>query len=154
MIVASLAHIEEQVVLTPNLECAFTFLKNLDLNRLQEGRQTIDGERVFAILSTYTTKPIQSLVQLEWHRKYLDLQFLAQGEEAVGWAPVEQVPESTPYQPESDAWEGNLPAGSVAWLKLHAGQVAVLYPTDAHAPQHASGVPAPVWKVVVKVSID
>jgi len=154
MIIATLAHIEEQVISSPALVYAFSFLKNLDSTVLQEGRKEIDGKRVFAIISAYTTKPVENDVELEGHKKYIDLQYLVEGEEAIAWIPAEQVPVTCPYQPDRDAWTGNLPAESVSWLRLCAGQVALLYPSDAHAAQQAFIKPAPVLKVVVKVAVE
>ncbi len=154
MIVATMDHLEEQVISSPALVKAFSFLRNLDSDGLQEGRIEIDGEQVFAIVLSYTTKPINSHVEMEGHSKYIDLQYLVKGEEAIGWVPAEQVPVTTPYQTDSDAWAGILPTASVTWLRLCAGQVAMFYPSDAHVTQHVSGRPAPVVKVVVKVAIE
>ncbi|OGO38481.1 MAG: hypothetical protein A2W35_17150 [Chloroflexi bacterium RBG_16_57_11] len=154
MIVTTLAHMEEQLKWTPALQVAFSFLRSIDAGNLQDGRIVIDGERVFAIVSAYTTKIKESHIEMEGHRKFIDLQYLAQGEESICWAPAEQVPVTTPYQSESDAWQGELPLESVTWVRLAPGQVAVLYPSDAHAPQYVFESPAPVKKIVVKVALE
>jgi beta-galactosidase beta subunit len=38
-------------------------------------------------------------------------------------------------------------------VRLSAGQAAILYPSDAHAPQAADGTPTLVKKIVVKVAL-
>lgn len=154
MIVTTLAHLEDQVVMTPALQAACKFLQNLDPGTLQDGRFTIDGDRVFAIISSYTPKKVESQVEMEGHRRYIDLQYLVHGDEEIGWAPTEQVKEIVSYQSESDAWQGELPSDAVTWVRLTSGQLAVLYPSDAHAPQHAFGSPKPVRKIVVKVIVE
>jgi len=153
MIITTLAHADEQVKWTPALQAAFSFLRSIDAANLQDGHIAIDGERVFAIVSRYSTKVKDHWIEMEGHRKYIDLQYLVQGEESIGWASAEQVTPTIPYQSESDAWKGGLALELVTWVKLSAGQVAVLYPSDAHAPQYASETPAPVWKIVVKAAL-
>ena len=46
--------------------------------------------------------------------------------------------------------------GAAAWtpLLLKEGELAVLWPEDAHAPRLAAGAPGTVFKVVVKVSLE
>jgi biofilm protein TabA len=153
MIVSDLAHVAEQAALTTALKQAIDYLKTLDPARLVEGRYPIDGEQVFAIVAFYETKTVADSVELEGHRSYIDLQYVAVGEETIAWTPASQVPSPLPYNPASDAWVGSLPASRLAWVKLTAGQVAVLYPEDAHAPQYCVGQPAGVKKVVVKVAV-
>jgi biofilm protein TabA len=151
MIVMTLENIEKQVRLFPDLEKAIAYLKALDMHEWKDGRVAIEGERVFAIHASYTTKTPTDEVELEGHRKYIDLQFLASGHEAIGWAPSETIATGTPYQIDGDAWTGNAKKLAINWLSLSAGWLAVLYPEDAHAPQYAAGRPESVKKVVVKV---
>jgi beta-galactosidase beta subunit len=58
-----------------------------------------------------------------------------------------------PYDPAKDAWLGTVPADQITPLRLAAGQLTVLYPTDAHAPRHAAGASMAVKKIVVKVAV-
>jgi len=39
-------------------------------------------------------------------------------------------------------------------VHLIAGELAVLYPDDGHAPRLAAGAPSPVFKIVVKVAVE
>ena len=59
-----------------------------------------------------------------------------------------------PYDAAKDAWLGTVPAAEITPVRLSAGQLAVLYPADAHAPKRAAGAPVPVSKIVVKVAYD
>jgi biofilm protein TabA len=153
MILANLEHISQQVVLTPNMEKAIHFLRRSDVALLPDGQMAIDGDKVFAIVSTYKTRHLGEVVELEGHNKYIDIQFLAGGREVIGWASIEDVPVTLPYNESKDFWSGNLPEDQLTWVKLAAGQAAILYPSDAHAPQSSDGTPAPVKKIVVKVAI-
>jgi YhcH/YjgK/YiaL family protein len=49
---------------------------------------------------------------------------------------------------------GTADASTVTQIRLQAGQLAVFYPTDFHAPRRAAGTPSQVSKIVVKVAVD
>jgi biofilm protein TabA len=93
-------------------------------------------------------------VVFEGHRRYIDLQYVVRGEEALGWAPTERATVVRPYNEERDMWLGTVPVADITMVRLSAGQLAVLYPSDAHAPgRSATGASTPVKKIVVKVAI-
>jgi len=151
MIVTDVAHLAEQASLTPALRKALAFLANLPGQPLPDGRIVIDGNNAYAIVQSYETQAGDWL--FEGHRKYLDIQYIFSGEEVIGWAHIDRAAVTMPYDPAKDAWLGTVPADEITPVRLSAGQLAVLYPTDAHAPKHAAGVPGPVKKIVVKVAV-
>lgn len=153
MIVGELSTISEQAALNPRIIQALNFLSNPHLADLPDGRVEIDGDQVFAILSTYHPGPVTESIELEGHRRYLDLQYLAQGEELIGWIPASVVPAKSAYDPEKDVWKASLPAGELAWIRLRRGVGMLLYPDDGHAPQFAPAEPSLVRKVVVKIAV-
>jgi YhcH/YjgK/YiaL family protein len=118
---------------------------------LPDGRVEIDGEDAFALVQSYETQTGDWL--FEGHRKYLDIQYVASGEEVIGWAHIERATVTMPYDPVKDVWLGTVPAAEITPVRLAAGQLAVLYPTDAHAPRHAAGAAMAVKKIVVKVAV-
>ena len=101
-------------------------------------------------MQRYETAPAAE-PRFEAHRAYIDVQYLAAGSEVIGWAPLGAVQVSEPYDGAKDVCFGR----AAAWtpLRLGPGELAVLYPEDAHAPRLAAGGPAPVLKVVIKVSL-
>lgn len=153
MILANLSDIVYQVVQTPNMEKALHFLRNSDLDALPLGRTLIDGNSVYAIISSYSTIVSGKILELEGHKKYVDIQYVLSGEEMIGWSSAEDVPVTRAYDSEKDFWNGELPEKKLTWLKLTGGQAAILYPSDAHAPQMTRSKPAQVKKVVVKVAL-
>ncbi|NDG71800.1 MAG: DUF386 domain-containing protein, partial [Proteobacteria bacterium] len=67
------------------------------------GRYEIDGDRVFALVQKYTTKPVESALY-EAHRRYSDIQFIFSGRETILWAPLAAMSEQTmPYDEAKDA---------------------------------------------------
>jgi YhcH/YjgK/YiaL family protein len=154
MIVASLDQLANQASMPPRLRVALDFLQQTDLLALPDGRAEIQGEEVFALVQSYDTRPIPEQPRFEAHRKYLDVQYLASGKEAMGWASLDQLDVTIAYIPDKDILLGHVPEGASCFVPFGAGQGILLYPTDAHAPMHAAGEPGPVKKIVVKVLLD
>ncbi len=152
MIVTDLAHIDHQITMTPSLRKAFDFLRGRDLLQLPDGRVEIDGDRVFARVQRYETVTTDAPM-FEFHRKYIDVQFIATGEEVIGWAPAERMSVTEAYDAGRDVGFGTVAAGTWTPVHLHAGQLMVLWPEDAHAPKGAARVPSSVMKIVVKVAV-
>lgn len=153
MIFATLLNISRQVVPSPRMVRALQFLQETDLNTLPEGRFPVEGNDIFAIVSSYLTIIPQPMVELEGHKKYIDIQYVVSGKEMVGWHPSESVPVSRVYDPEKDFWNGERPGNEITWFTIKAGEAAILFPSDAHAPQMACDESIRVKKVVVKVAL-
>ena len=135
--------------LHPVFAAAFAFLRRPDLATLPEGRLALDGERLFAIVQEYETKPLAGGL-LEVHRRYIDIQVVVSGEELVGYAPLAGQTVKEPYQEARDI---AFLEGRSDLLPLRAGSFAIFYPHDAHMPSRAAGTPARVRKIVIKVAV-
>jgi len=143
---------DHQVPMTPSLRRAFDFLQVCDLLQLPDGRVEIDGDRVFALVQRYETVRTDA-PKYECHRKYIDVQFIATGEEVIGWAPAERMSVTEAYDAGRDVCFGTIAAGTWTPVRLEAGQLMVLWPEDAHAPKGATGESKRVMKIVVKVAV-
>lgn len=142
---------EEYISLNKNLKKAFEFLKSADVDKLLDGRYEIDGENVFALVQSYRTKA-ENEVGWEAHKKYIDIQFIAKGTEAIGWKPADELTVREGYSEKNDiAFYENPPCWSR--LVLTEGQFAVFFPSDAHKPCLAVQSPCEVKKIVVKVKL-
>lgn len=153
VIVTDLTRLRKQIVLTPNLEKAITYLISHGQSDLPTGRQVVDGDKVYVEVQRYETieGPYDTF---EGHRAYIDIQYVVEGEEVIGWASINDVVEKEPFDTENDYWLATAPRESVTDVRLHSGQLAVLYPDDMHAPRRAAGKASLVRKLVVKVAID
>lgn len=153
MIVTDLRHLRDQVILTPNMEKGIAFLEGLGPDDLPVGRAPIDGDNVYAEIQAYETKPGDPEV-FEAHRRYIDIQFVARGEEVIAWTSDRHVTETVAYVDADDYRLGTADPDHVTRIRLESGQLAVFYPVDFHAPRRAAGAASPVSKIVVKVAID
>ena len=126
---------------------SFDYIKTTDLKNLAAGKYPIDGENIFALISEYKTKP-ESEGKLEAHRKYIDVQYVIDGEELMGYAPLNGQEILDPYKEENDIVFFK---GDKSFTKVSAGMFAVFFPEDVHMPGIASGKSSSVKKLVIKV---
>lgn len=73
-----------------NLKKGLEFLANLDLTTAKPGDYPIDGEKVYAKISEYSTLPREEK-KAETHAKYIDIQFLVSGQERVYTHPWQET---------------------------------------------------------------
>ena len=126
-------------------EKAFAFLLDYIADPKPVGRYEIDGDKVFAMVSEYETKP-ESMV--EAHNNYIDIQFLDGECEKIEYVLRENLPVKVPYVEDIEFYE-DTPYHSPLILRKH--DFVILYPHDGHKPGLAVDKPIPVKKVVVKV---
>ncbi|MBI4745345.1 MAG: YhcH/YjgK/YiaL family protein [Deltaproteobacteria bacterium] len=153
MIVSDRKSLRRQVSMTNALRKGIDFLLRPDIHLLTDGRVDIDGDRVFALVQQYETIKTDT-PKFEYHRKYIDIQYIVSGEEVIGWAPAERMTVTEEYDGNKDICFGTAPKGEMTPVYLKSGQLTVLYPEDAHAPKLAAGKPSHVFKIVVKVAAD
>lgn len=116
-----------------------------------DGRHDIEGDDLFALLQTYDTGPATEK-RFESHRKYLDIQYVLEGEERILHAPARLLEVETPYDEPTDIIFYAEPKAASSLL-LRAGDFAVFHPQDAHKPGCMAGGRHRVRKVVVKVRV-
>ncbi len=132
------------------LKKGLQYIQNTDFSKVENGKYQLDGDTIFAAVSRYTTKP-EAEANTENHRNYIDIQFIAKGNEKIGYTPFKgQVPKE-PYNPEKDIAFYNCP---VSFITMEEGSFAIFFPNDIHTPCVAIGSPEEVTKVVVKVKVD
>ncbi len=128
--------------------CVFEFLARPDLASLAAGKHEIAGQRVFAIVAHDAGKG-HDRARLEFHRRYIDIQYVVSGVEQIGWRKLSTCG-ATPASLDDAKDIGFCDDRPDTWLTLPPNHFAILYPHDAHAPLAGEG---PVHKVVVKVAV-
>ncbi len=136
--------------LSPRLRQGLEYLESTDLASLAEGRHDIDGDRLFALVHRYTTRP-QRDCPWEAHRRYADIQYVIEGVERIGYANITDVRERGAYDPSRDV--AFFDAGQ-DYVTVRAGMFTIFGPEDVHAPSVAAGEPASVRKVVIKAALS
>jgi YhcH/YjgK/YiaL family protein len=126
---------------------AFAFLKNEDLTKLGKGKYAIDGDNVFASVTEDATKDLDK-TNWESHRKYIDVQYVIQGEEKIGVMPVANAVVTKEYDEKKDAANYS---GEGKIYAARPGTFFIFFPSDAHRPNITTGGNKPDKKIVIKV---
>lgn len=137
--------------LSPRIAIALEFLNASDLSSMEPGRYDIDRDNVFALVQEYQTIP-RSEGKWECHREYIDIQYIAEGKEQIGFGVSDRMEALSKYNPEDDI---TFLKGQGDFASLSAGSFGIFYPGDAHQPKIAPGdEPGQVKKVVIKIKIN
>ncbi|MGO3909351.1 YhcH/YjgK/YiaL family protein [Huaxiibacter chinensis] len=135
------------------IEKALSFLRNTDFTTLEPGVVEIDGRKIFAQILDLKTKA-QAENRPEVHRRYLDIQFLAWGEEKIGVAiDTGNNPVSESLLEERDIIFYQKMENE-SFIELVPGHYAIFFPQDVHRPQCHKHKESAIRKIVVKVAIS
>jgi YhcH/YjgK/YiaL family protein len=80
----------------------------------------------------------------------LDIQYLIEGGETMGWAPLNTLTEAKPYNPDKDVWHFD---GARDFMFIRPGYCYVVYPEDAHQPGVHLETPNDYVKLVIKLPV-
>lgn len=150
MILDKLANAQRYYCLGPKFEKAFQYLADTDFSTLAKGKYEIDGTDIFAIVNEYDTIEVAG-EQMESHKKYIDIQYMVNGEEQIGHDFLQGQTPSKAYDEEKDFMLfGEKPS---FFTRLAAGSFAIFFPTDLHMPNLKVEASIPVKKIVIKVSV-
>lgn len=152
MIVDSFENLSLYFSSVPGLDKAAKFLCDFVNDGSKDGHYDIDGEKVFANVSTYVPGEFNDGMRFEAHRKYIDLQAVVAGGERIDWAPLDGLKEeSEEYSKGGDAafYSGDAHIN----VRLKAGEFVLLLPGDAHKPCIHSDFDT-VTKAVIKIAVE
>ena len=135
------------------IEKALEFLRTTDFSKLAPGVVEIDGRNIFAqVLDLTTREPHEN--RPEVHRRYLDIQFLASGEEKIGIAidtGNNEISESLLEQRDIIFYHNS---ENESFIEMIPGSYAIFFPQDVHRPACIKNKETAIRKIVVKVAIS
>ena len=135
-----------------NFEKAFAFIQKAETENLPVGKYEIDGKNLYASVQEYNTKEEQA-ARFEGHKKYIDIQYIAAGQEAVEVVDIEKCASITEYNEEKDVefFQTDAKVWKGVWT---AGEYGIFMPNDIHRPaMRVDGVSAPVRKILIKIKL-
>jgi biofilm protein TabA len=152
MILDRLEHAPLYSGLGPHLAAALKYLAQTDFAPLPDGRYELDGDRLYAIVQRYRTKPVAE-ARWEAHRRYVDVQHVVAGVERMGWTALRDGwKAAVPYDPAKDVLFFDAQG---QFFDVPAGHFVIFAPRDVHAPGlQADGDIDDVLKVVVKCRVE
>lgn len=132
------------------IQKALTYLQTTDFSTVEPGTYDIEGTDVYAIVSEYNTKPLSS-GRWEAHKKYIDVQYVHDGKERIGFTESKKMMVLEEYDNRKDM---EIYKGEGHFVNVEEKHFMIFFPTDIHMPGIALNIPKTVKKVVVKVSTD
>jgi len=148
MILDNLSVLNKKLFNAAVLRKILNYLKNTDLMALPSGSHEIDGDNIYAVV--FEGAPVKA-ARLEAHRRYIDAHLLVSGRENIGWAPVKKSGRiSNKYDSKKDVMF--FAGRPLCLLTLNPGDLAVFYPSDAHAP--LCGGSRRIKKLIFKIRVN
>ncbi len=138
-----------------SIQKALQYLKENNIATLEAGVYEIDGKNIYAQVIDATTSN-RSEKRPEVHRTYIDVQFLATGEENIGFYPDmgdNEIDEELLAEKDIIFYKNNPKAGE-GTLAMKPGCYAIFFPTDVHIPAISSNNSMSIRKAVIKVKVD
>ena len=146
MIIDRIEEQERYYPLHPDMEIAFGFLA--EAADLEPGRYELENG-LFA--SIYENDTIQiDTMDLEAHKKYIDLQYCMSGGERMGWAHIQEL---NPVD-EDEERDLYMYSGKSTALSIRPGMFYIMFPSDGHKPGAHNEFPKHYRKVVVKIPVQ
>ena len=146
MIVCPWKDIGRYASVIPGLEDAVQAIESLD--SFEPATHQLPNGNKF-IVQAGATKPAEGR-DLEAHRRFLDIQYILEGQETVGWAPLETLTPAAPFNEDKDV---GMFSGECDYMDIKAGYCYVVFPEDAHKPGSHLCEPANFRKIVVKLKV-
>ena len=131
MIIDTIENLGKYVTLNPLFADVVEFLKNNELQTIEEGKHFIKDKDLFVNIQVAKGKT-QDAAVLETHIEMIDIQIPITCEETFGYTPLCDLPDFE-YNAEKDITKyGDTKAQTYVTVK--PGQFVIFFPQDGHAP--------------------
>jgi len=130
---------------------ALEILNSKEISNAAEGKHEVEGSKLFYLVQKYSTKP-RNEGQFEAHKKYLDIQFVLDGQESIFVENISVCKLASAYNENDDAAMYDVPK-SFSEIRMSKGMFCILFPQDGHLPCRTSINESKVHKIVFKVAI-
>lgn len=130
MVIDTLDNLEKYTTLNPLFADVVKFIKENDLNTLEEGKHFIKEKDLFVNIQTAKAKTEEE-AKLETHKKMIDIQIPLSTCETYGYTPLCDLPNEE-YNEEKDITKYAILADTYVTCK--PGEFAIFFPQDGHAP--------------------
>ena len=131
MIIDTIENLGKYVTLNPLFADVVEFLKNNDLQTIEEGKHFIKDKDLFVNIQVAKGKTQEAAV-LETHIEMIDIQIPITCEETFGYTPLCDLPDFE-YNAEKDITKyGDTKAQTYVTVK--PSQFVIFFPQDGHAP--------------------
>jgi YhcH/YjgK/YiaL family protein len=138
-------------------QVAFHYLDSIGNNFLtlqnNESIKEYISKEIFVLKQSYNTKARENAF-FESHQKYIDIQYVVEGEEYMDVSCIENLTLFEPYNSEKDAAKYHTLKENFSSLLIQKGQLAIFFPQDAHQPCIQNHTSKRVFKAVIKIPVE
>lgn len=152
MIVDHISNLALYQTMNKNIDSVIDFIKNNDLLKLPSGK-TVINESVYVLRESYDPRPLESCY-FEGHKKYLDIQLVLSGKEAIGYHYKDSSSDivvTDHYDDVKDVEKYQI--NHFTEVILTKGMFAYVEPRDLHMPKLKVKDSEFVEKIVFKVKV-
>lgn len=149
MVLDKIENVQLYFGLSERIKTALKYISETNFSEIENGKYDVVEGEVFAIVNRYQTIDVK-LEKPEAHKKHIDLQYVFEGEELLGYALKRNQDTFKKYNEEDDYELFN---ADLDLIKFDKGMFAILFPDDLHSPGIHIDTPKYVTKIVVKVLI-
>ena len=153
MIVDKIENADQYFGLSASIDRGLQFLKETPLVQKKDGRYEIEGNELFYVIYTYTSKPSEEC-KFEVHEKHIDIQYMLSGCEVMGYAPQSTLTIiKKPYDDVMDVALYYTP-NSYSEIIFSEGMFILLYPDEGHMFKCQFDKPLTVRRALVKILVQ
>ncbi|MGL4935959.1 MAG: YhcH/YjgK/YiaL family protein [Cetobacterium sp.] len=135
--------------ISQGLDAAIEAIENGSYKNGVLGKNEIDGDNVFFNLQECKTKILEECF-FEYHKKYIDIHVVIEGEEGIGYSLKDSLKEKSEFNEESDF--GVLEGVEEYRMNMTKDNFLVVFPDEPHMPLIAkNNEPTELKKVVFKI---
>ena len=151
MIYDELKNIKTYKGINKNLDKAIDFIVEKKYLDADFGKNIVDDDKIyFDYPETVSTRENIDL-ELEYHKKYIDIHIVLEGEEIIVYTPFEDCIETKSYNVEEDY--GLVKGKAQAELILNGKNFLLFFPEEPHLALLKIDTPKEIKKVIFKVEI-
>ena len=140
MIYTDKKQIRQYLGMDKNLDTAIRYIAEHKMEELNDGRNEIEGDRVFVNRFRYETLP-ETETSFESHLAYVDIHLVLEGNEIIGVTPVDDL---TVTRTDLEADQVDCFGEIAVKLPLESSKILILF----NKPCVISGCPVPIWRAL------
>jgi biofilm protein TabA len=132
---------------------AIIFFRETDFDKFADGEYEISGRDILFQVRDLKTKPVNQC-RPEVHRKYIDVQFLHRGKEAIGVVTDTGKNEISENLLEERDLLFYKDVKNETYITMIEGDFCVFFPSDVHRPGCEREGQSEIRKIVYKINVD
>lgn len=151
MIYGNLDEIKQYKGISKNLDSAINFIIEKKYLNANFGKNEIDGDKIYFNYPEEALTRDKKNLELEYHKKYIDIHIVVEGEESIGYTSIDKCCETFPYDKEKDF---TLMSGELQnEFYLNKNKFLILFPFEPHLALLKVGIEKRIKKVIFKVEL-